>query len=282
MEQHHDSRIAGHAGHWKTLELVMRNYWWPQMSHYIGLYVKTCDLCTRTKLQHRKPHGELYPTETPEEQWDTITIDFVVELPDAHSYDAIMNVVDSVGKRAHFMPMHTTVNAEGAARLYLKEVWKLHRLPCSVRSDRGPQFVADFTRELYRLLRIKLATSMAYHPQMDSQTEGINQEMEQFLRLFVNERQDDWDELLPLGKFAYNNHVHSSMQQTPFMGDTSRHPCMGFEPQQPQSHMESVNEFKDRMARGLEEAKAALTKAKDEYMLYYNCRRIPCSRAKTW
>jgi hypothetical protein len=98
MEQHHNSRIAGHAGRWKTLELVARNYWWPQMSHYIGLYVKTCDLCTQTKLQHRKPHGELYPTETPEEWWDMITVNFVVKLPDAHGYDAIMNVVDSVGK----------------------------------------------------------------------------------------------------------------------------------------------------------------------------------------
>jgi hypothetical protein len=68
------------------------------MSRYIGLYVKTCDLCTRTKLQHRKPHGELYPTETPEEWWDTITVDFVVELPDTHGYDVIMNVVNSIGK----------------------------------------------------------------------------------------------------------------------------------------------------------------------------------------
>ena len=68
------------------------------MSHYIGLYVKTCDLCMQTKLQHHKPHGELYPTETPEERWDMITVNFVVELPDAHGYDAIMNVVDSVGK----------------------------------------------------------------------------------------------------------------------------------------------------------------------------------------
>jgi hypothetical protein len=122
VEQHHDSCITGHAGCWKTLELVAHNYWWPQMSCYIGLYVKTCDLCTWTKLQHRRPHGELYPTETPEERWDTITVDFVVELPDAHGYDVIMNVVDSVGKQAHFMPTHTTVNAEGAVWLYLKEV----------------------------------------------------------------------------------------------------------------------------------------------------------------
>jgi len=118
------------------------------------------------------------------------------------------------------MPMHTVVNAEGAARLYLKEVWKLHGLPHSVWSDCRPQFVVDFTCELYRLLGIKLATSMAYHLQTDGQTEHVNQEMEQFLRLFVNECQDNWDKLLPLGKFAYNNHIHSSTQQTPFMVDT--------------------------------------------------------------
>jgi hypothetical protein len=53
IEQHHDTRIAGHAGHFKTLELVTCNYWWPQMSRYISIYVNTCDLCNRTKLQHR-------------------------------------------------------------------------------------------------------------------------------------------------------------------------------------------------------------------------------------
>jgi len=100
------------------------------MSHYIGLYVKTCNLCMQTKLQHCKPHGELHSTETPGERWDTITVNFIVELPNAHGYNMIMNIVDSVGKQAHFMPMHTMVNVEGAVQLYLREIWKLHGLPC--------------------------------------------------------------------------------------------------------------------------------------------------------
>jgi hypothetical protein len=129
VEQHHNTRIARHAGRFKTLELVSRNYWWPQMSHYIGTYVKTCDLCNRTKVQCQRPIGELHPSETPEAPWDTISIDFIVELPESHGYNAIMCVVDSLTKRAHFILMHTTINAEGTALLFLKEVWKHHGTP---------------------------------------------------------------------------------------------------------------------------------------------------------
>ena len=118
VEQHHDSWVAGHPGRWKTLELVSRNYWWPQMSCYIGTYVCTCDPCIRTKIQRQKPYGELHLLEMPEERWDKISVDFITELPDSHGYDAIMNIVDSVGKLAHFLPTHTTITAVGAANLY--------------------------------------------------------------------------------------------------------------------------------------------------------------------
>jgi hypothetical protein len=157
----------------------------------------------------------------------------------------------------------------------MQHVWKLHGLPDKMVSDRGPQFVAEFTRELWRMLGIKLAATTAYHPQGDGQTERVNQELEQFLRVFVNERQDDWRELLPLAEFQYNNHVHSSTQQSPFLLDTGRHPRMGFEPRQPQSKLESVNEFTNRMRNTLEEAKAALVKAKDDMARYYDRRRGP-------
>ena len=207
-------------GRFKTLEMVSRNYWWPNMSRYIGNYVATCDLCLHTKVQHRLPTGKLQPLPIPDERWEVISVDFIVELPESGGYDAIMVVVDSVGKRSHFVETVTTITAAGAANLYLRNVWKLHGLPRKVISDRGPQFVALFMKELFRLLGIEAASSTAYHPQTDGQTERVNQELEQFLWLFVSERQDDWHALLPLAEFSYNNHVHASTQHTPFLLDT--------------------------------------------------------------
>ena len=114
-----------------------------------------------------------------------------MELPFSSRHDAMMTVINSVSKRAHFIPTHTTVSVEGAARLFLHQVWKLHGLPKCVILDYGPQFIARFTRELYCLLGIKLVSSTAWHSQTDGQTERVNQELDQYLWLFVNERQND-------------------------------------------------------------------------------------------
>jgi hypothetical protein len=89
-----------------------------------------------------------------------------------------------------------------------------------------------------------------------------------------------------MGEFFYNNSKHSSTQHTPFMVETRRHHHMGFEPQQPCSTLESANEFTEHIALGIEEAKAALTKVKDEYTMYYHRRRKPalvfiCTRGQS-
>jgi len=156
------------------------------MSHYVGQYVRTCNHCLQTKIQQRCLVRELHPLPTPENHWDVISVDFIVELPDSHGYDVVMNVVDSVGKQAHFIPTDTTITTLGATRLFLHNVWKLHGFPHHVISDWGPQFVAEFTQELYRLLGIMLLTTTTYHPQVDRQMERINQELEQYLQVFVN------------------------------------------------------------------------------------------------
>jgi len=200
-------------------------------------------------------------------------VDFVVELPLSSDHDAVMTVVDLVLKQVHFIPMHTTVTAEGAARLFLHQVWKLHGLSKCIISDCRPQFVAHFTKELYCLLEIKLASSTAWHPQTDRQMERVNQELDQYLWLFVNKRQDDWYDLLPMAEFQHNNHVHSTTQQPSFLLNTGRLPHMGFKPRQNPFSLETVNEFTERMRTAIDEAKSTIHKAQDDIKRYYDQRR---------
>ena len=96
-------------------------------------------------------------------------------------------------------------SAEGLARLLRDNVWKLHGLPESVVLDRGPQFVAELTKELNRMLGIKTKLLTAFYPQIDGQTERMNQELEQYLRFFIEHRQKDWPEWLAAAEFAVNN-----------------------------------------------------------------------------
>ena len=211
----HNSRLAGHSRKWKTLELVSQIYWWPQMSRYVGRYISTCDMCLWTKSFRHPPIGELHPLPIPSTPWDTISVDFIVELLQSAGNNSIMVVVDSITKCAHFISMVTTISAAGAAHLFLTHVWKHHGLPRKVVSDRGPQFVVEFTRELYLLLEIKLAATTAYHLQGYGQMEQVNKKLEQYLRLFTNQRQDDWVGLLPFTEFQYNNQIHSSFYSAP-------------------------------------------------------------------
>jgi len=154
---------------------VSHNYWWLKMSRYIGQYTTTCDLCLCTKAHKRPPTGHLEPLPTPDGPWHTVSVDFIVKLPELDGHDAIMVVVDSLTKRAHFLPVNTTITAEGSARQFRDNVWKLHGLLTRNISDRGPQFTAAFTVEVYQLLGIKAAKTTAYHPQADGQTERVNQ-----------------------------------------------------------------------------------------------------------
>jgi len=121
-------------------------------------------------------------------------VDFITKLPIVARKDAILMVYDQLSKMTHFVAMTEETSAEGLARLIRDNVWKLHRLPESVISNRGPQFAAELTKKLNKILGIEMRLSTAFYPQMDGQTERINQELEQYLRFFVDYRQKDWPE----------------------------------------------------------------------------------------
>ena len=145
---HHDGPAVGHGGRWKTVELVTRNYWWPGIMREVGRYVEGCDLCQRMKNRAEEPAGKLKLGEVPEKPWTHLTVDFITKLPVVAGKDAILVVCDRLSKMTHFIATTEGTSAEGLARLFRDNVWKLHGLPESVISNRGPQFAAELTKEL--------------------------------------------------------------------------------------------------------------------------------------
>ena len=260
---HHDTPVGGHGGQWKTVELVTRNFWWPGVTKEVKRYVEGCDSCQRNKNQVAAPAGKLMPNEAPEKPWMHITVDFITKLPLAQGYDAILVVCNRLTKMAHFIPTTDKTSVEGLVRLFRDHVWKLHRLPESIISDRGAQFAANLMKELNQILGIETRLSTTFHPQTDGQTEQTNQELEQYLRMFIDHRQKQWPEWLGTAEFAYNNKVNTSTKVSPFRANSGRDPRIGFGMRK-QGKLKGAKKFAERMKRIQKEAQTALKKAQEE------------------
>ena len=127
-------------------------------------------------------------------------------------------------KMALFIPTFCNIDAQDLAHIFLSHVFAKHGTPTDIVSDRGKHFISQFWRSLFQLLDIKANLSTAYHPETDSQTECVNQILEQYLRVYINYQQDDWVNLLPLAEFAYNNTSQSATMVTPFFANKGFHP----------------------------------------------------------
>jgi len=139
----------------------------------------------------------------------------------------------------------------------------LHELPESIVSDRGVQFAAGMMKELNNLLGIQMKLLTAYHPQTNGQMERVNQELEQYLRVFINHRQEQWPDWLGMAEFAYNNKIHMATKTSPFKTNYGQDLRMGFEGRR-KGKYEAAGKFVEKMRKIQEEAKAVLGKAQEE------------------
>jgi len=139
-------------------------------------------------------------------------------------------------------------------------------------SDRGVQFAARMMKELNNLLGIQTKLSTAYHPQTDGQTESVNQELEQYLRVFIDHRQEQWPDWLGTAEFAYNNKIHTATKTSPFKANYGQDPRMGFEGRR-KGKYEAAGKFVEKIRKIQEEAKAALGKAQEEMKKFADKKR---------
>jgi hypothetical protein len=281
LKQYHDSPTAGHPGRAKTLEILARDYYWPDIYLFVKKYTRNCKTCARSKPSNQARHGVLKTLSIPERPWTEIAMDFIVGLPESEGFNSILTVIDRLTGLKHLIPCNDTTGSEELAWLYLKEVWRLHGLPLSIVSDRGPQFISRFWRALCERLGIKANLSTAYHPQTDGKTERANAITEQYLRSFVSYQQDDWVKWLPLAEFTYNGTYSESIKMSPFFANYAFNPRLGIEPIKPgDRHPQEFNA--DKLVEHFNDVhqtlKTELHQAQAHQELYANKTRTPAPK----
>ena len=247
ISSHHDSPVAGHPGYQKTQELIERQYYWPGLASDVRSYVARCDHCACFKGSNTKPAGSAVPLQPSTMPWVDVSADFITDLPLSNGFDSILTVIDQFSKETEFILCNKTATALDTAKLYLFHVWKDHGLPRTIVSDQGPQFASQVMMDLCKRLGISPKLSTAHHPQTDGQTEVMNREVQQYLRLFCAEEQESWADWIGLVQFAINNRQHSATKFSPFQLTRTYTPHMGVE--YCVAKAPAAAEFTDRLSR---------------------------------
>jgi len=156
LRYRHDHPLAGHFGQNQTLELIWREYTWPGLRTFVKDYVQSCTSCTRAKTPRHRPYGLLKQLPIPEKPWNSISMDFIEQLPSSTGFTAILVVVDRLSKQAIFIPTHDTITSLELAKLFLLHVFSKHGVPTHVTSDHGTEFVSHFFWSLGKALDMHL------------------------------------------------------------------------------------------------------------------------------
>ena len=125
-------------------------------------------------------------------------------------------VTDRFSKMTHFLPCSRSTYASHMAKLFFKEIVRLHGLSTTIVFNRDVKFGSYFLKTLWNLFGTTLKHFYVFHPQIDGQIKIVNDSLGDFLRCLVGDKFGNWDLILPHAEFTYNNSVNRSTDKSPF------------------------------------------------------------------
>jgi hypothetical protein len=222
IEESHDTPVAGHFGFKKTHDKIKKSYYFPQMKKTIRAYIDRCVTCIIDKPSRHSPYGEMGRFEIPSRPWQSIGMDWITKLPKSKdpltgtAYDSVWVIVCRLTKLGYFIPYLESSTTEALCYSFKRHVIANHGMPENIVSDRDKWLTSKFWTSLMKQLGVKQTMTSGYHPQTNGQTERLNQTLEEYLRHYLNWKQDNWVELLPIAQYAYNSSTTEPTGMTPY------------------------------------------------------------------
>ena len=212
----HDQAFAGHWSAEKTLGQLKRHYFWPTMAHDVDEVVKTCEICQRSQFQKKTDRAPIRFIEA-QYPWEVVTVDFVSGFaPTRRKHTAICVICDRFTRMVHAEPCNDHATAKETAKIMIRRLFVSHGCPRVILSDRGAQFDSELWHHFWNMLGTRVHLATTHHPQSNGLTERMNRTLIGLIRKFTQGRKHEWDEVLPLLEFAYNQTPNSTTGIPPF------------------------------------------------------------------
>lgn len=216
LREYHYSAIGGHKGEKKTYKRILNNYYWKTMIKDIKDYIRNCLECQRVKANRRPCITPLELTDTPKRFNDKIAMDIVGPLKETlrgHKY--ILTAQCLLTKHSWAWPL-SNYTAESCANVFLKHYICRYGAPKTILTDNGRNFVSEFMKTFEKIIGIQHVTTTAVHPESNGSLERSHQVLKDYLKIYVNKEQNNWDDYLDLAVFNYNTHVHEATKYSPY------------------------------------------------------------------
>ena len=197
FQEAHEAKFGGHLGDAKVFGTLARHYWWPKMQGDISSWCQVCIVCATHHVGWAiKPLLAPTPVVGP---FDCVD---VLQLPVSEKGKKYAIVFMNYLTKWPEVFIAKDQSAHTIAKFSLEQIITRHGVPTKL-SDRGASFFSKLLQEVYSVMGIHKANSIAYHPQTGGLVEGFNLTLLAMLSKTVESGGRDWDERLPFILFAY-------------------------------------------------------------------------------
>ena len=211
----HDSPYLSHRGAARTYTEISKLFFWRGLNGQVKRFCASCQSCARGKASSRKTQGALHAPGIASAPMNSISMDFMTNMPEVQGFNQILVVVDRFTKLVFLLPAANTDTAAQIAYKLYAHVFSKFGWPLEIISDRDSKFVSAMWSEFFEANGTRLSLSYAYHQRFDGQTERMIRTIEEIMRMNINFAQDNWLALLPDIASTINNTTNPSTRMSP-------------------------------------------------------------------
>jgi hypothetical protein len=211
LKRHHDDILTDHFDVKKTIELLNKKYHWLKMIKYVKFYIKTCDICQRTKTFKHLFYENLQFLSFFQDSWQKIIMNFITDFSfnqrSNDIYDFVLVIINRYIKMTFYIFVTKKIIAIELTKIIFDYVILKYDASKDVISNKEFVFTNAYWIDIYYYMNMKKRLNIVFHSQIDDSTERQNQNLKHFLRVFCFEKQIEWIKFLFLTEFVYQNNV---------------------------------------------------------------------------